>query len=201
MKTIPIDQAEAKDLRYYAKTVLGLDGITNMMNGQTLRSKILAAAPGTTEVTVAEDPESLAQADAEQRQQTIASQPVLPPSTPSIPLGLAPRQAAQYRYDPKVKVYIPVVPGPGGDRHVPVAVNNDVVEIGRDQWIEVPYRFYLALKDAVASELTPKNGEDGRLEIVSRDVLSYPFNVDPTTLPSQEQIDEWNKRVGDIELA
>lgn len=93
------------------------------------------------------------------------------------------------KMDPNVLLTIHEAPGKGGKRAVPVSVNGSTMLIERGKQSEVPWRFFLALENAV-QELFEEDDENE--ELVGRDVPSYPYTVHRT--PSGEEIDAWNKR-------
>lgn len=74
----------------------------------------------------------------------------------------------------KVTLMIPSSDLPGGADAVPVGVNGSVMLIPRDQWCDVPRRYYQALRDAVRQVYSPL--PDGGIS-APRDVPAYPFQV------------------------
>lgn len=91
--------------------------------------------------------------------------------------------------DPKVRLVIHRQEGKGGDRDLPVSVNGATILIPRGKQVEVPYRYFLALKNAVQ---TIVEQDEITLEEIRRDVPSYPFEVASGGMPSQAEIDAWH---------
>jgi hypothetical protein len=89
--------------------------------------------------------------------------------------------------DPKVRMIISQSEGAGGQRPVFVMVNNVPMLLPRGEEIDVPYRYYLALRNAVG-EAVEMDLET--YDLTSRSVFSYPFQV--SQLPTQEEMKDWN---------
>ncbi len=89
--------------------------------------------------------------------------------------------------DPKVRMFINEAEGAGGQRAVFVSVNNVPMLIPRGEEVDVPYRYYLALKAAIS---TVHEQDENTYEILSRNVPSYPFQV--IRLPTDKEMEPWN---------
>jgi hypothetical protein len=127
MKKIPIGEANVSQLRYHAEAVLGLE-LHRSANGPLIRAKIEAAVPGTTEITVADEHESLAQVTAEKNtaeaEVVKAAEQVEAGAQKAVSLqGMSAKQAAQHHNDPTIEIMVPPDAEAGGDRDVPVSVN------------------------------------------------------------------------------
>ena len=59
--------------------------------------------------------------------------------------------------------------------------------IPRGEEVDVPYRYYLALKAAIT---TVHEQDETTFEILSRDVPAYPFQV--IRLPTEKEMEPWN---------
>lgn len=92
--------------------------------------------------------------------------------------------------DPKVTIHIPRQSGPGGDRHVPVSVNGRLMLIPRARNVEIPYRYYEALNNAIEAryEEVPARG-DQPADMKRTDVHSYPFHV--LRMPAAAEVEAW----------
>lgn len=205
MTQIPINEASGAQLRYHAETVLGLEPISRAANRGQILAKIEAVAPGTTHIQVEGEPESPAQ------EQAVATSTAAADALANVPPegkveeakaklhGLSDRQAAAHHNDPKIEVFLPSTNEKGGDREVPVAPNGVQFLIQRDKWVEVPYRVFEALQLATQTVCEPHNNSLGELEVIKRDVYSYPFSTRGG--PSEEEIQAWRERTAGVELA
>ena len=90
-------------------------------------------------------------------------------------------------HDPKVRMFLNEAEGAGGQRAVFVSVNNVPMLIPRGEEVDVPYRYYLALKAAVS---TVHEQDENTYEVLSRDVPAYPFQV--IRLPTEKEMEAWN---------
>jgi hypothetical protein len=82
--------------------------------------------------------------------------------------------------------------GRGGDRPVPVSVNGDQILIRRNEWVKIPYRFYLAMMNAVQTTYEPITNDVGKMvDQKAIDQLAFPFNS--RNGPSQAELDQWAK--------
>jgi hypothetical protein len=95
--------------------------------------------------------------------------------------------------DPKVLIRIGKTEMPGGKDPVPVGVNGRTVVIQRDMNVELPYRFYLALQNAVR-ETVDQNSQTG--DITTSAVSNYPMQT--LRLPPQDEIDAWHESTRDV---
>tara|TARA_Y100000310_G_scaffold340966_1_gene438561 strand:+ start:511 stop:1146 length:636 start_codon:yes stop_codon:yes gene_type:complete len=92
--------------------------------------------------------------------------------------------------DPVVRMIVNLSEKPGGHRPVFVSVNNVGMLIPRGKEVDVPYRYYLALKEAVGTVYIQDDDEDYTLR--SRNVQSYAFQV--VRFPTPEEMEPWNQR-------
>lgn len=93
--------------------------------------------------------------------------------------------------DPRVKIYIPAQPGPGGNRNVPVSVNGRTILLPRNKEIVIAYRFYDAMRIAVERQCTHSVDPAGGAHPIEewRDVQSYPFSV--IEMAPKEEVAAW----------
>lgn len=89
--------------------------------------------------------------------------------------------------DPKVRMFLNHAEGQGGQRPVFVSVNNVAMLIPRGEEILVPYRYYLALRSAVA---TLYEQDEETFDMISREVPAYPFQV--VEMPPPAEMVRWN---------
>lgn len=89
--------------------------------------------------------------------------------------------------DPKVTLVLNRTEEKGGNRPLFVSVNGVGMLIPRGEKVSIPFRYYLALLNAVGIQYD--QDEEGELE--SREVQSYPFNVQE--MPPRDEIDAWHK--------
>ncbi len=185
---IPIGEATNAQLLYYATAVLGLD-VKPGANSTTFRAKIEAAAPGTTEISVPAKLAGVPEVSAPDA--PVAEQEAIPNS----------REGLHFKYDPKVLVEVHETADKTRSREVQIAVNGDVVILQRGKKQPIPYRHYLALRDAVETigrETDEINKVTGLPIIEFVDQPSYSHSA---ILPAQELIDAWHTRVDAPEIA
>jgi hypothetical protein len=203
MKKIQIGEATVPQLRYHAETVLGLE-VPRIANSGQLKAKIEAAAPGTTEITVADEVESPAQVQAEKNtvdataaaaQEREQQAEVAEASFH----GMNAKQAAAHHNDPTIEVKVLLSDKAGGERDVPVSVNGIQWLLQRDKWVKVPYRVFEALQHAEETKYELSNNDIGQMQSSERQVPSYPFQTQNG--PSEAEIASWRKRTESVELA
>lgn len=185
--SIPLDQARNKALFHFAAVVLGLE-VSSGANDTTLRSKILAAAPDTTEIKV---PANVAGP---------AAPAAVAPAAPSTP-DVARKLTSHFRDDPRVEISVIDSADKTRAKDVQIAVNGDVVIIQRGQKVDIPYRHFLALRDAVETigretdQINPVTG----LPIIEWVMQpSYPFSV--FKMPSEAEIAAYHARCDDAAI-
>ena len=174
-KTVPWDEATLDELKKFAASVLGMSTHANI-GEEKLRAKIRQAYPGDTITIMVLDDEG----------EGFASDAPPPPSaTPND--GKALRGSSAER-DPKVTITIAEMEGAGGKRPVYAGVNGVAMLIPRGRPVDIPYRYYLDLMNAVK---TVHEQDEATGEIISSDVPSYPMSVNKR--PPQAEIDAWLK--------
>lgn len=211
---IKLNEADAATLRHYAEVSLGLEVKTGT-NANQLRAKIKQAEPDCEYVpTLPGKPAPIVQQAPEQPQvverivekivylerpaQTDAQmQTTERPAAVSRP---ASRELMHPSMDPKVRVRVPKTDDKRRPKDVTLGVNGDIYRMQRGQWVDLPYRFYLALEDAVERAAVPDperiNPVTGEPLMVWEEVHSYPFEVDRTRFPSDAEIAAWEEATG-----
>jgi hypothetical protein len=89
--------------------------------------------------------------------------------------------------EPMVKLTINAQEGPGGKRHVFVAVNGKALLIPRNKPCDVKLRYYNSMRDA--NETKYEYDEDEKA-VQPRDMPSYPFQV--ISMPSEAEQAAWH---------
>lgn len=191
MPKISIDEASAKQLRDFAIKTLNLE-INPSENSNSIRAKILATMPNATEIDVADAPAS------NERKAPAAPAPAAATAS-AAPAG---RAGLHFKYDPKVKLRVMTTTDPTRPKEVQLAVGGDVIILKRGHDVEIPYRFYLALNDAIETvardtdEINPTTFMPMKEWVQQH---SYPFQI--LAMPSDAEIDAWQKRTAAIEMA
>lgn len=183
---LPINEATNKQLLYYAQRIVGLE-VNKGTNSANIIAKIEEAMPGTTEIDVEAESES----SADHAPPAPLASAVMA-TDESIPEG---RAGAHFRYDPKVIVEVSHTSDKTRAKDVQVSVNGDVIIIKRGQKVSIPYRHYLALRDAIekvgieTDEINPVTHMP-KIEFVDRP--SYEFSV--IAMPSEEEVAAFHER-------
>lgn len=180
-KKIPIADATLAQLKIYAENTLGIKMAHNA--GQALvMSKIRAAQPTITMIEIDEEDEepqrvlhSSSDHDAELGEE---------PSRRNVVVGGL--KATTSKSDPIVVMLIPEEDKEGGKRPKEVLVNGSCMLIPRGQLVEVPYRFYFALKSAVMSVY---HKDQQTQQLVESKVPTVPFQVHQ--MPPLAEVKKW----------
>lgn len=172
-ETIAIDDATPEQVRDYATSFLGIP-TDDVPDGEVL-AKVRASIEGKT-IYVATEKEKTDQTGA-------------PPE--NVGGGLV---GTLGRGDPKVTLTLHAEERDGVviNRHKEVGVNGVVWLLKRGEPITIPYRVYLALKNAERHIITHTPEGEQREQIV----LNTPFNVEKMPLP--EEIAAWHKKTDDM---
>lgn len=200
---VTLDEADIASLRQYATVNLGLE-VAPGTNGPQLRGKISKVDPNVTEIPVyvpegpgvprAAPPAKSALAGAVRPAVTAngadISEPVASGGWAS---GVS--DPMHHSHDPRIVINIPRTDDKRRTRDVTVQVNGVTFQIQREKDVAVPYRVYLALKDAL--EKAAVDGEEiNRVTLepikVWSDVPSYPFSV--VEAPPKEEVEAWKER-------
>lgn len=92
--------------------------------------------------------------------------------------------------DPKVRLRIGETELPGGKDPFPIGVNGSIVVVQRKLVVDMPYRYYLALQNAVREVVTQ---DQKTRELMVSEVTNYPL-VQVIAMPSAEQIADFHAR-------
>lgn len=95
--------------------------------------------------------------------------------------------------DPTIRVTVSSTSMPGGKHPVPVGVNGRVVVIQRDKSVDLPMRYYYALENAVAAEVSQVEGTNERVET---SIKNYPVSVQEW--PDKSDVIAWRAKVDDV---
>lgn len=202
-KRIPIADADLPTLKAFAEAFLGIE-VKPGTNSASLRGAIAKAAPDLKDVPALPPVPVFTPAQA----QAVAPMPSMVaaanaaagegqaerPAAVSLP---ASAELAHASRDPKVRLKVLKTDDKRRARDVTIAVNGDVYRLQRGVEVEVPYRVYLALRDAVERAAVPTdeiNPFTGEPIMGWEDVLSYPFEI--RAMPSDEDIAHWHAATG-----
>lgn len=204
-KMIPLDEADIASLRNFATVHLGLE-VAAGTNGPQLRGKILKADPNVTDIP-AFIPEGAGVPRAAPPAKPVVAGAVRPAITANgEPVDMEPDASPagwasgvgdpmHHSHDPKITISIARTDDKRRTKDVTVQVNGVTFQIMREKEVPVPYRVYLALKDAMedaavdGDEINPVTLEPIK---VWAKVPSYPFSV--IEKPPQAEIDAWMER-------
>jgi hypothetical protein len=172
---ISIDEATPDQVRAYAASFLGIP-VDDVSDGEVM-AKVRASIEGTS-IFVATGP-------VEDADQTGSKPPKVDAATQSG--GLV---GSYGRDDPKVTLTLHAEERDGVvvNRHKEVGVNGVVWLLKRGESITIPYRVYLALKNAERHIITHTTDGEQREQVV----LNTPFNIE--RMPPQEEIEQWHKQ-------
>jgi hypothetical protein len=149
---IKLEAASAKQLADFSVARLGLD-VNFRMGADRIRALMVTAGFDQDAIEVDE-------------------QPAVPAAQPAA-------SAVHVNPDPNgdrlVTIVIQQEPGSAGKEHVKVAVNGKAMLIPRAKPVQIPYRFYEALKHA--NRMTYDPAEDGVGLQPGRETPAYPFQV------------------------
>ena len=179
---VPIEEADADQLRQFARNNLGMDFHHNKQIAGMLAEIKKAWINPHIMVAIEDDEEALADA--------MSGTP--PPEPENFDRGEAVRPLPQgtSRDDPLVRLTLHETSEGGamGKQPVPISVNGSTMLIPRGVEVEIPYRYFLALGYAVRTHYD----QDAEGNINAADVPAYPFSVH--LLPTREQLEWWHAR-------
>jgi len=182
---LPIEEASDDQLRQFAKLVLALDE-TKLGNRQTMLGLIQSAWPQDF-ITQQVEVDAMGQVQDQ-----------------SVTQEILPQQRLRGSIDedePRVTVRIMQTEMPGGRDPVPIGVNGVTVVAQRNMDVSMPYRFYLALLNAVRTvvDQIPDPNNPRMRETIEIQVTNYPITVIKGADP--DQVARWFERTKDLELA
>lgn len=104
---------------------------------------------------------------------------------------------SHYRHDPKVTVNIASDDQNGGSHPFPIGCNGVPIWLRRDEDVEIPYRFYLALNNAIEKDfevfVDPVTGQMAEREF-ERNAIRFTVR----NMPSAEEIALFHERTKHI---
>lgn len=187
MKQLPITEASDEQLKAFARDVQQIDQVPNE------RGKILAAL-----VESGYDKDFIfvdGQAEDSSDEPASAFAQIAEPSEkvhkmPAVGFGF-------WRNSPMVQLRILTTERPGGNEPAHPSINGSpCLVIPRGKLVEIPYDFYLVVKQAGGTKVVP--GEKPTDELVKLDYVEYPLT--DVVLPSKEEIAKWQAKTSGNEL-
>lgn len=191
---VAIDEADFPSLKHFAEVALGLE-IAKGTNGPQIRAKIRTVMPTALDIPVYVEPVA-APAPAPVAPQDLGG-PVAPANRPAAVEQPPSGALIHSSKDPKVSIEIQKTSDKTRARDVTVSVNGEVFRMQRGVKVDVPYRVYLALLNAMenaAVETDQIHPQSGLPIMEWQEVYSYPFVVH--ALPSKEEVAAWEEATG-----
>lgn len=176
MAQVNINDVPIEQLFVYAQS-FNLDATPGVTSDADLRAMVRAAIGGldTIEIDLGEPEETRSVA------QQISSN----------------RDLSHYSNDPKVIINIASDDMNGGSRPFPIGVNGVPIWVRRDEDVAIPYRFYLALKNAVEKDFEVYTDPvTGLLKERQFERQAHRFTV--VSMPSKQEIDAFHERTRHI---
>lgn len=190
---VQLDDASHPQLRYYCEAILNLDGIKPVGQSSSYYIARIRAVLGD-EINEIELPADSVNFAAPKP----AAIDIAPTPEGAIPSGVA---GQHYMYDPKVELTIAPTNDRTRSRDVQVAVNGDAFIMQRGKRIAVPYRVYLALKDAIETVSRDTDEINPQSQMPVKEWVEQPsYSFTENKLPTDEQIAEWHRRTDNFEL-
>lgn len=202
MKKVALAQASDKELRL-AAVIAGID-MHPASKSDTMRAKLtpLADEKGMIQVPDVSDEASVNAAPAAAETAPAAAAPAVAPDAPvpaaiGTPLNETAKELNVFaletcRFDPKVMITIAVDQSrPGGKLPVAVGVNGKHMVFRRGVREPVPYRYYVALRNAVRTEYHQEGGEG---DLIPSEVQSYNYTVHQ--MPNEADVRAWYRAQG-----
>ncbi len=191
---IPIEEADLPTLKHFAETLLGID-VKDGTNLSQLRAKIGKAAPELKDVPpIPAPPAPVVQQAAPAEEQA----PAIVPARIDPPATAAKLKMMHQANDPRCEVKIAKSAEKHRSKDVTLSINGVTCRLQRGVWIDVPYRIYECLNNAVervqvpGDEINPMTGEP---YYVWEQVHSYPFEA--RKLPDDDALKAWHDAVDD----
>lgn len=199
-KDVKIADASLLQLRVFAEMGLGMD-VPKTANADQIRKMIANVHEGDTinvpvrgDDAAEEGTDSAPPAPAVDTARPAAVAPAAVEMDEAALISAFERLDIDSRKDPKITIQIHNQAGKGGERPVFVGVNGVGMLLPRNKQITIPYRYFLALTDALAIdyEQVPDEENPGRPDkLIEREMHSYPFTVHHQ--PSQAELDAWKR--------
>lgn len=201
---IKIEDAQLPELKHFATLALGVE-VKPGTNATQLRAMILKVMPDCKDVPpvpaapepivrVADTPPAMVPPVPAAYVPVEGEDPTKRPAAISLP---ASRELVHSSLDPKVRIIIQKTDDKKRPKDVTVGVNGEVFRIQRGQAVDVPYRVYEALINAVERAAVPGDEINPFTQepiMVWEDVYSYPFSVIQHADP--EEVAAWKAASG-----
>lgn len=196
MIKVALDQASNVQLRWFAATALNIDGIKSGQQDSFLIGKIKGVDPDVTEIEVPDNLEIDPQTGA-------ISVGVPTPEKPQESMAdLHPRARAHYKFDPKVKVHIGEAYTETKVKDVMLSVCGDTITVRRGTTVDLPYRFYLSLKQSVEHFFRDTDEVHPITQLPIKERIERPTIAHSVVgpLPSPEEIADFHARTDNLSL-
>ncbi|SKB32384.1 hypothetical protein [Sphingopyxis flava] len=190
---VALGDATNAQLRYYAEGVLNIDGIKPVGQSNAFLISKIKGVLGE-EVEQIELPSTMKLLGAT----SAPALDVAPAGEGGLPAG---PESRHFRYDPKVEIEIQNSNDKTRSRDCYINCNGDVLQVQRGKRVKIPYRHYLVLVDAVEKVARDTDEINPITHMPVKEWVeqpSYPFSV--FSLPSEEEIAAWHKRMDNVEL-
>ncbi len=169
---IRIDDASYDQLLIAAE-VLALDAKRGITKKEDLRALVRAAVAGNDTIEVPGD------------------------EAPAVVVARSNSDSAHHSNDPKVVINIASDDATGGSHPFPVSNNGVMLLLKRDTEVEIPYRHYLVLNDAVETILEPYTDQQtGQPKV--RETKQHAVRFTVKRLPSEAEIAAFHERTRNI---
>lgn len=197
---IPLDDADLATLKHFAELALGIE-IKDGTNSSQIRAKIKKAMPDLKDVPPIPAPpapvvQQVAQASGDEEAPIVYNELGEAPSVRPAAISRPATAALLHQVnDPRVEITIAKTAEKHRSKDVTVAVNGVTCRMKRGERINVPYRVYEALKNAIEKiqvETDEINPATGSPYYTYEEVQSYPFTVH--RMPSDDEIAAWHKK-------
>ena len=196
-KKIPMESATVAQLKDFAETMLGIK-VPGNIGKMTLISKIRPAW---------KDPDIVVDEDDNRHLENAAAAAVGAAGDAArivddVELIAATERTGSNKIkvfgskiDPRILLRINPNDSPGGDRPVFVSVNNVGILLPRDETIEIAYRYFEVLKNAVKT--VAEENRDGE-DLNFRAVRSYPYEV--LRWPDPAEVNDWMRKTSSASI-
>ena len=197
MTMIKIEDASYQQLLGYATIVLGLDARPGIQTARLVSMIQQATPPNTTEIDIPDD--QARDHDLTDGQPAAEQMIAAPADADEIPDGKA---GAHYRFDPRVKIVLQEIEDASVSPDVQLSVQGDTITVRRGVEVDMPYRFYLSLRQSMETINKPTGETDQETKMpIYRKVERHtiPHSI-LSGLPSAAEIAEWEARTGQYSL-
>jgi hypothetical protein len=186
MKKIPITEASDAQLREFAKTVQQIDKVP-AQRGPLIAAILQSGWQNDYIITDTDQPDlpesSSPLEQHEEPEETVSKMPL--------------KGFGFWKNSPMVHLRIMSTDRPGGNEPAHPSINGSPpLVIQRNILVEVPYDFYLDLKQAGGTKVIP--GASATDELVRQDYKEYPMEI--VKMPTREEIAKWQEHTSKMEL-